>query len=65
MNINVFSELDHVVLDFAKRTIELHGHDGEIVTESCSFTQDGLTQFENMVNYCQQVLPAEQRIYKL
>jgi len=65
MNINVFSELDHVVLDFTKRTIELHGHDGEIVTESCSFTKDGLTQFENMVNYCQQVLPAEQRIYKL
>jgi hypothetical protein len=65
MNINAFSTLDHVVLDFAKRTIELHGDDGEVVLESCTWDKKGLQQFENMVNFCQEVIPAEQRIYKL
>jgi hypothetical protein len=65
LEINVFSELDHVVLDFTKRTIELHGHDGEFKSESCPFTEEGLVQFQNMVEFCQKVLPAEQRIYKL
>jgi hypothetical protein len=60
-----FSSLDHVVLDFAKRTIELHGYDGEVVTETCEFTKKGLTEFKNMVEYCQEHLPPEQRIYKL
>lgn len=65
MEINVFSELDHVVLDFTKRTIEMYGSDGEFMSESCPFTNEGRIQFENMVEFCQKVLPAEQRIYKL
>lgn len=65
MEITAFSELDHVVLDFTKRTIELHGHDGEFMTESCPFTKEGYIQFQNMVEYCQKTIPAEQRIYKL
>lgn len=65
MEVSIFSTLDHVVLDFAKRTIEMHGYDGEIVKESCPFTEEGLTQFQNMVNYCQKVLSPEQRIYNL
>lgn len=65
MEINVFSELDHVVLDFTKRTVEMHGHDGEFIAESCPFNEEGLIQFQNMVEYCQQVLTPEQRIYKL
>jgi hypothetical protein len=60
-----FSTLDHVVLDFARRTIELHGYDGEVVVEKCSFDKKGLTQFQNMVEYCQEHLTPEQRIYKL
>jgi len=65
MKITAFSELDHVVLDFTKRTIELHGTDGEFISESCPFNDKGRIQFENMVEYCQQVLKPEQRIYKL
>lgn len=65
MEINVFSTLDHVVLDFTKRTIEMHGDDGEFIAESCPWNEQGLTQFQNMVEYCQKVLPAEKRIYKL
>jgi len=65
LEINVFSELDHVVLDFTKRTIEMYGHDGEFMSESCPFTEEGRIQFENMVEYCQKVLTPEQRIYKL
>ena len=43
----------------------MHGHDGEFIAESCPFNEEGLIQFQNMVEYCQQVLTPEQRIYKL
>ena len=62
---NDFSSLDHVVLDFARRTVELHGYDGEVVKETCPFTKKGFTQFQNMVEYCQEHLSPDQRIYKL
>jgi hypothetical protein len=65
MEINIFSELDRVVLDFTKRTIEMYGYDGEFKSESCPFTEEGRIQFQNIVEYCQKVLPADQRIYKL
>lgn len=43
----------------------MYGHDGEFISESCPFTEEGRIQFENMVEFCQKVLTPEQRIYKL
>jgi hypothetical protein len=65
MNIRPDATLDHVVIDFTKRTVEMHGTDGEYKTISCEWNEEGLQEFENMVNFCQETLPAEQRIYKL
>lgn len=65
MKDNDFSTLDHVVLDFTKLTIELHGDDGEYVEDVCPRTKTGYEQFQRMVEFCQNNLPPEQRIYKL
>jgi hypothetical protein len=43
----------------------MHGTDGEFQTVACEWNEEGLQEFENMVNFCQETLPAEQRIYKL
>lgn len=65
MTIRPDSELDHVIIDFTKRTVEMHGSDGEYKSISCEWNEEGLQEFENMVNFCQEMLPPEQRIYKL
>lgn len=65
MPIRPDSELDHVIIDFTKRTVEMHGSDGEFKSVSCEWNEEGLQEFENMVNFCQEMLPPEQRIYKL
>jgi hypothetical protein len=65
MNIRDDSTLEHVVIDFAKRTVEMHGSDGEYKDVSCNFDAEGLQEFQNMVEFCQQVLSTEQIKFKL
>ena len=43
----------------------MYGDDGEVKVESCSWDKDGCEQFENMVKYCQNILPPEMRTYEL
>jgi hypothetical protein len=65
MEANANSVLHHVVINFTNRTIELHGEDGEIKIEKCSWDEEGCKHFENMVNFCQDTLPPEMRTYEL
>jgi len=64
MEPNNLSTLHHVVVNFAKRTIELYGEDGEYKEVTCDFTSRGHEQFENLVKLCQEKLPIEMREYK-
>lgn len=65
MEVKSESELDHVVLNFRERKIELYGADGEVRIEQCSWDEKGCQQFENMVKFCQDTLPPEMRTYEL
>jgi hypothetical protein len=65
MEVNSNSTLHHVVINFRERKIELHGDDGEIKVENCSWDEKGCEHFENMVKFCQDTLPPEMRIYEL
>jgi hypothetical protein len=65
MNIRDDSALEHVVIDFAKRTVQMHGYDGEYKDVSCKFDAEGLQEFQNMVEFCQAMLPTERIKYDL
>jgi len=65
MEPNSNSTLHHVVINIRERTIELHGDDGEVKIEKCSWDERGCQQFENMVKFCQDTLPPEMRTYEL
>lgn len=65
MNIRDDSTLEHVVIDFSKRTVEMHGYDGEYKDVSCNFDDEGLQEFQNMVEFCQLMLPEERIKYKV
>lgn len=43
----------------------MHGDDGEVKIESCTWDKEGCEQFENMVKLCQDILPPEMRTYEL
>lgn len=65
MEVRPESQLEHVVLNFRERKIELHGSDGEIKVEQCTWDEEGCQHFENMVKFCQDTLPPEMRTYEL
>ena len=65
MEPNSLSTLHHVVIDVSKRTIELHGEDGEYKEVSCDFSKRGHEQFQNLIKLCQQHLTPEMQVYKI
>lgn len=65
MEVNSQSILSRVVINFKERKIEMYGEDGEVRIEQCSWDDIGRQQFENMVNFCQNTIPAEMRTYEL
>jgi methyl coenzyme M reductase subunit D len=65
MEVSSNSTLHHVVINIKERKIEMHGDDGEVKIESCTWDKEGCEQFENMVKFCQDILPPEMRTYEL